>query len=458
MMRGQLARRQLLRGSLLAAAALPLFEATRARGQAGQYPKRLLIFYTPNGTIDAEWRPQGSETGFQLGRILAPLEPFRDKLLVLGGVHMALADSGFGSHHTRGIGGLLTGRPILEGTFESAGPPTAGWASGISIDQHLANALAPPTRFRSLELGVQVVDAEVRGRLCYTGASQPLPPVESPYAAFDRVFAGLSLPGTDPNAVDPALERLRKNRQTVLGLVREELNAARPQLGRDDRAKLEQHLASIQDIERRLLPASGGGGANVTCAAPELGPALDLTAAANLPAIGRLQLDIAAAAMACDLTRIATVQWTHAESDQTFPFLNVSGAHHTMSHAGDADAQARENLTKINVWFGEQLAYLLGKLASYPEGNGTLLDNTVVLWCNEVGKGNNHEHRDLPFLLAGSCGGYFSTGRFVDYQANGAAGHPHNDLLVSLAHAMGATDATFGDAAHCTGPLPGLTA
>jgi hypothetical protein len=455
---GKLARRQLLRGSLLAAAALPLFEATRARGQAGQYPKRLLIFYTPNGTIDAEWRPQGSETGFQLGRILAPLEPYRDKLLVLGGVHMALADSGFGSHHTRGVGGLLTGRPILEGTFESAGPPTAGWASGISIDQHLAKALDPPTRFRSLELGVQVVDAEVRGRLSYTGASQPLPPVESPYAAFDRVFGGMPSPGAAPNALDPVLERLRKNRKTVLGLVSEELVAARAKLGRDDHAKLEQHLASIQDIERRLAPAAGGGGGSVSCSAPDMGQALDVTAAENLPVIGRLQMDIAAAALACDLTRIATVQWTHAESDQIFPFLNVSGAHHTMSHAGDSDAQAQENLTKINVWFGEQLAYLLAKLAAYPEGDGTLLDNTVVLWCSEVGKGNNHDHRDLPFLLAGSCGGYFSTGRFVDYQANGGAGHPHNDLLVSLAHAMGVEDTSFGDPEHCTGPLPGLTA
>ena len=127
-----------------------------------------------------------------------------------------------------------------------------------------------------------------------------------------------------------------------------------------------------------------------------------------------------------------------------------------MSHAADSDATAQENLTKINVWYAEQLAYLLGKLASYKEGDATLLDNTVVLWCNEVGKGNNHAHRDLPFLLAGSCGGYFRTGRFVDYMAGGAAGHPHNNLLVSLAQAMGAKDTTFGDPAHCTGPLPNL--
>ncbi|HMJ55083.1 MAG TPA: DUF1552 domain-containing protein [Polyangiaceae bacterium] len=176
-----------------------------------------------------------------------------------------------------------------------------------------------------------------------------------------------------------------------------------------------------------------------------------------MPTIGKLQMDIAAAALACDLTRVLTLQWTYAESTQTFPVLGINEAHHVMSHAGDTDAAAQEKLTQINVWYAEQFAYLLGKLASYKEGDGTLLDNTAVLWCIEVGKGNNHAHRDLPFLLAGSCGGYFRTGRFVDYMAGGAAGHPHNNLLVSLAQAMGTKDTTFGDPAHCTGPLPNLT-
>jgi hypothetical protein len=151
------------------------------------------------------------------------------------------------------------------------------------------------------------------------------------------------------------------------------------------------------------------------------------------------------------------LQWTYAETNQTFPFLGFSEFHHVMSHASDTDASAQEKLTLINTWYAEQLAYFLGKLASYQEADGTtLLDNTVVLWCSEVGKGNNHAHRDLPFLLAGSCGGSFRTGRFLDYQAGGGAGHPHNNLLVSLAQAMGTADTTFGDPAHCTGPLPGL--
>jgi hypothetical protein len=449
-----LSRRTLLQGSILASALVPLLEGREAWGQTAPAPRRLVIFYTPNGTIGSEWRPQGTETNFTFGRILKPLEPFKSKLIPLGGIHMPLADSGFGSHHTRGVGGLLTGRPILSGTFQSAGPPTAGWAAGISLDQHLARTLNPPTPFKSLELGVNVIDAEVRGRLSYTGASQPVPPVESPYDAFDRVFAGLTGNGATSTA-SSAIDRLRAQRRTILDLVGEELGSLRPRVGNADRMKLDAHLQSVRDIEQRL--AGAGGTSTTTCTAPSLGARADLSAPESMPALGKLQMDIAAAALACDTTRIVTLQWTHAESNQSFPWLGINEFHHVISHAGDSDAAAQEKLTQINVWYAEQLAYLLGKLASHTEGEGTLLDNTVVLWCNEVGKGNNHAHRDLPFLLAGSCGGQLRTGRFVDYQANGAAGQPHNNLLVSLARAMGTSDTTFGDPAHCTGPLTGLS-
>lgn len=451
-------RRQFLRGGLAATAAVPLLNADRVWGQTAtaSAPRRLVIFYTPNGTIGPEWRPVGTETNFTFGRILKPLEPHRSKLLVLGGVNMALADSGFGSHHTRGMGGLLTGRPILSGTFMSAGPPTAGWAAGISIDQHIAKVLNPPTPFKTLELGVQVIDAEVRGRLSYLGPSQPVPPIESPYDAFDRLFAA-AMPPSMPGAPS-AMDQLRARRKTVLDLVGEEISAVRGRVGTEDRSKLDAHLQAVQDIAKRLAPTAPMAGAGGTaCVGPTVGARMDVRAAANMPAVGKLQMDIAASALACDLTRVVTLQWTYAESNQTFPWLGITDFHHTMSHAGDNDAVAQESLTKINVWYAEQLAYFLGKLASYTEGDRTLLDNTAVVWCNEVGKGNNHSHRDLPFLIAGSCGGRFRTGRFVDYMAGGAAGRPHNDLLVALARAMGTTDTTFGDPAHVTGALPSLT-
>lgn len=455
-------RRHFLARSLAAAAAIPLLETTGVRAQpATGAPRRLIIFYTPNGTIGSEWRPKGSETTFTLGRILRPLETHRSKLLVLGGVNMALADSGYGSHHARGVGGLLTGRPILQGNFAVFAGNRAGWAGGISIDQHIAKSIAPTTRFKTLELGVRILDSEVRGRISYLGASQPVPPIESPYDVFDRLFAGVPAPAAPGTPAMTQADRIRLEKRSVLDFLKEELTVARTRAGVGDRAKLDLHLDSIRDIERRLGTAGPAGTpppvAAAGCQAPVLGARIDVAATDNIPAVGKLQMDVLAAALACDVTRIATLQWTHPEVDQTFPWLGVSQGHHATSHAGDSDSAAQEALTKVNVWYAEQLRYLADKLASYREGDRTLLDNTVILWCNEIGKGNNHAHRDLPFALLGSAGGYFRTGRFVDYMAGGASGHPHNNLLLSLGQAMGIKDTSFGDPQHCTGPLPGLT-
>jgi hypothetical protein len=335
------------------------------------------------------------------------------------------------------------------GNFKSAGPPTAGWASGISLDQHIARTVGTTTRFRSLELGVRVIDAEVRGRISYLAANQPVPPMESPYDVFDRLFAGAGV----VMGGDPTLDRLRGERRSVIDFLKEELGSVRGAVGAEDRPRLEAHLESVRDIERRLEPVMAGTGTGTmpaACPAPAAPARMDLTVNENMPAIGKLQMDLLVSALACDQTRVATLQWTHAESTQTFPWIGVAGQHHVMSHAGDGDAAAQESLIKINTWYAEQLRYLLDRLAE-----AKLLDDTVVLWANEVGKGNNHAHRDLPFLLAGSCGGRFRPGRFVDYATSGW--HPHNDLLVSVAQAMGLADTTFGDPAHCTGPLPGLT-
>jgi hypothetical protein len=341
------------------------------------------------------------------------------------------------------------------GSFRSAGPPTAGWASGISLDQHIAKAVGATTRFRSLELGVRVIDAEVRGRLSYLGPNQPVPPMESPYDVFDRVFSGIKPPTT---GADPAMDRLQLERRSVIDFLKDELGAVRGRIGAEDRPRLDAHLESVRDIERRLgTPGVTPPAPSASCPSPTVGARIDPAVNENMPAIGKLQMDLLVSALACDQARVATLQWTHAESIQTFPWIGVGGQHHVMSHAGDGDAAAQENLTKINIWYAEQMRYLLEKLSAVREGDRSLLDNTVVVWMNEVGKGNNHAHRDLPVLLAGSCGGQLRTGRFVDYMAGGASGFPHNNLLVSLAQAMGLKDTTFGDPQHCTGPLPSLT-
>ncbi|WP_437961214.1 DUF1552 domain-containing protein [Sorangium sp. So ce119] len=446
-----ISRRRLLQGSLAATAAIPLLNADWARGDESTAPKRFVVFYTPNGTLESQWMPRGTETNFTLSPLLQPLEPFKAKLLPLRGINMdVVVNSNIGSEHARGIGGLLTGRALLRGNFRSFNSSNAGWSSGISLDQHLASTLKPSTLFRTLELGVQVRDAEVRGRICYGGPDQPIPPREDPYDTFEQLFAA----ATPGQSSADAMDRLRAQRRTVFDILGEEIADVRPRIGAEDRIKLDAHMQSIRDIEERLA-GSNGGVAAAGCTGPALGERINLSDDANMPAIGKLQMDMAAAALACDLTRIVTIQWSYAESEHLYPWLDLQGNHHAISHQWDTEGKAQ--YSKIHTWFAEQLAYLLGKLDSYAEGDRTLLDNTVVLWVTEISESTQHALTNMPFLLAGSAGGVLRTGRFVDYLANGGKARQHNDLLLTIANAMGTNDTTFGDPAFCSGTLPSLT-
>lgn len=444
-----LQRRLILQGSLAALATtgvVPLLQARKAAAQT--FPKRFVFFYTPNGTVWPEWAQAGPGGAPRFGRVLKALEPLASKVNVLKGVHMDMAEQGgIGSHHSRGVAGLLTGRGLNTGNFATAGQNNAGWGQGISLDQELAKHIGGGTRFPSLELGVMVTDNNVRGRISYAGNNQPMPVADDPYAVFDRVFSGLS-----PAMGDTSMDRVRLERKSVMDYVLAETKAVRTKLDGDDRNKLDQHISALTNIEKRLQapPVSEMG-----CRSPTVGNRLDPKATANMPVVGKLQMDLAAAALACDLTRVVTLQWTWAESIQTFPWLGLGNfPHHTRSHAPDSDQDALEGLLKINEWYGQQFAHLVTALDSYPEGDGTLLDNTVVVWGIEVAKGNNHSHKDIPFVMAGRAGGVFRTGRFVDY---GGAGRQHNDLLVTLANAMDHNIQTFGDPTRVSGPLPGLT-
>ena len=273
---------------------------------------------------------------------------------------------------------------------------------------------------------MRVIDAEVRGRLSYLGANQPVPPMESPYDVFDRIFAGGARARADAGArrtaADPRAERLRAQRKSVLDFLGQELAAgARPAWAPTIAPRIDAHLESVRDIERRLaavaVAAAPARPHAAGCQAPAAGRrGWTCRPAANMPAVGKLQMDLLAAALACDLTRVATLQWTHAESNQTFPFIGVTGQHHAMSHAGDGDAAAQENLTKINVWYAEQLRYLLDRLASYREGDAHPARQHA--WCS--GRSRWARATTTPTATCRSCwpaarAADFRTGRFVDY-------------------------------------------
>ncbi len=438
----RLSRRALLKAAGGVSVALPLLPSL-ARAEDTPYPRRLIIFYHPNGTLPSAWWPTNvlGETQFTLNRIHQPLEPFKKDLVLLKGIDLKSCERGPGEPHQRGMGGVLVGRQLLPGNFVGGDGSLAGWGSGISLDQYVAQQIGGKTKEPSLQLGVRVSAAEVRTRMSYLGPSQPLPPQVDPRQVFTQLFSEFPVDA-------PVLEQLRRRRKSVLDAVIGQFSALNPRLSAADRQKLDQHLTMVRDMESRL-ELMGGPTASPACVLPEAPPDLEPDSEATMPKITRLQLDLLVMAMACDLTRVGSVMLCGAIDAIAYPWLGSYYDGHTLSHLGDSDPQKPQIITRDS-WTAEQLAYLLGRLKGIKEGAGTMLDNTLVLWTSEISVGNSHSQLDMPFVLAGRAGG-LRTGRYLQY-----TGASHNDLLVSILHAMGIRENTFGDPAYCKGPLPGL--
>jgi hypothetical protein len=411
---------------------------------AAPFPKRFIVFFTGLGHVKSAWSPTGTETNFTLGPVLEPLTKHKSKLLVLEGIDMESAYHGPGDPHQQGIAQSLSATELQSGNlFPYACDPSAmvGWGGGISLDQRLANQLGQKTKFPSLELGVQVQYTNVSSRLAYKGAAQPVPPEDSPYQLFTRLFGDVT---ADPKSI----QRLRATRHQVLAAVHDDAQSLAVRLGKDDKQKLENHLDAIDSIASRLdVPAEIGG----TCAVPDVGGELDVYAGENYPLMGKLQMDLLAMSLACDLTRVASLQWTSTQAGKVFSWLGQTETHHSLSHSTLTDADRQSQLVAIGNWHSQQLAYLMDRLASFPEGDGTVLDNTLILWCTDIAQGQSHARRDMPYVLAGGAGGALQMGRYLKYN-----GDHHNNLLVSILNAMGVPDTTFGNPAYCTGALPKL--
>ncbi|MEM9864918.1 MAG: DUF1552 domain-containing protein [Myxococcota bacterium] len=438
-------RRGLLTAFGASALALPFLHRLGGKAQEGA-PKRLLVVFSPNGTIPGEWRPDGGETDFRFRRILAPLEDFRDYVTVLGDIDMRTRRSGPGDGHQKGMGEMLTGVDLLPGDTgggcNSCAP--VSWAGGISIDQHIANHISTDVPFRSLELGAHTGGSNIWTRMAYRGASEPLPPEDNPFAAFDRVFGEF-----DVDATAAALRR--EEQRSVLDSVMADFDDLDSQMGREDRQRLAMHADIVRDLERRL-EMSGGSGFGASCRVPDFGDEFNHRDQARYPEVLDLQADLVTAAFACDQTRVASIQWNRSVGNMSFPWIGVNDRHHDLSHKGDGEAEHQESLVKINTWYAERFADLMRKMQAIEEPGGTLLDNTLILWCNELGKGNNHTANDIPFVLGGRAGGAIRSGRWLRYD------RPHNDLLLTIAHAFGVEDEQFGDPRYNEGLLPGLLA
>ena len=528
----QMSRRSLLKGALGVGVGLPLLNAMMPRGIRAQSatgaPKRFGVFFSPCGTIPENWRstamdasgtvyttptPAGGTTNFTLSPILQPLEAFQKDIVVIRGVNMESANAPkygpMANVHDQGMTHMLTAIGLKKGP---AGAGRAnhfldGSAGGPSIDQHIAQAIGNDTLLPSLELGVESTDTFLEvlvTRMCYGnvdpndsyGRAFPVPPVDDPVQVYTRLF-GTTQTGT-PEQIATALQ----NKKSVLDYVSSDYNDLMGRLGTDDKAKLDQHLTNIRDIENRIGKLIANPAIN-NC--PGVGSILPVSPArqqclrdqdlrtpteiaeqtpnycvTNFREIGALQMDLMVLALTCDLTRVASLQWSTAESTviHTWLPLEYSGTreHHMMTHnesvavsstAAKVDQATatiiRSDLTKIHNWYSQQFATMLTKLKAVQEGDRTLLDNMLLFWTNELGVGGTHSYTNVPYVLAGSCQGQIQTGRYIDYLGDvtpgfGATGsQPHNKLFVSFMNLLGIDENTFGlTDAMFSGPLPGL--
>jgi Protein of unknown function (DUF1552) len=457
----RLNRRTLLRGLGGLAVGLPALEAmsrSTAAAAATSAPKRLVIFFTPNGTnannselVEPDFWPEQTGTSFTLGPEVAPLEPLRKQLLMVSGVNgdsMAQnVKDAFGDLHSIGLSQMLTGVPyVLDPASALPGSLPGGYAGGISVDQYIAKQIGGATKFPSLEFGVvNATDIGVRpfSRMIYSGPNEPVPAEQDPAAMYQRIFSDGTQGGT------MTVERTLAEQKSVLDFVQDDYARLTPKLGMSDRQKLDAHLTAIRELEMRLSPGAPVGSPASCSSVKAVVNAGDPLDKANFPTTGKLHMDLLALALKCDVTRVASLQWSFARSTVVHAWAGSTQGHHDMSHAG-----ASAELTGVNTWYAQQLLYLGQALASEPDVDGqTLLDNTLIYWCSEVAWAYTHSFLNLRAVLLGGGGGALKTGQHID-----VGGQAHQKLLVTLLNAMGIMETTFGDPAYGTGPLPGVLA
>ena len=433
-----LSRRELLLRLGSAAVTAPFLPLLRSFAQDGAYPRRLLLIYTPHGTVYDNWKPSGTTTDFTLSPILAPLAAHKARLNVLDGLRIEHSRVP-APPHTEGMSLIWTGSHLGEGNTFMIQQYPVDWVTGPSIDQTIAQRIGAQTPFRSLELGVKASGNSPTNRMIYAGARQPLQAEGDPARAFDRLFGAGAMPSTP----DPAVQGRLARRASVLDTVAGQLTALQSRVARADRMKIDAHLTALRELERRTMhqPAA--------CEAPVR------AGASALPDLFDRHADLVTAAFACDRTRVASLQIRVGDNDNdAYTWLGIERGHHDISHDGDGNPEARADLTKIYTWYAERIARLLDRLYEVEEGDGRLLDNTLVVWGSELGKGNTHAFERVPFVLAGGAGGAVPTGRYLQF-----ADVPHNRLLVSIGQALGLSDLEqFGTTDAGRGGLAGLLA
>jgi hypothetical protein len=392
--------------------ALPTLESilpapvARAAEKAGRFPLRMAFVYSPNGKNMEHWRPTGEGTGYALSRALKPLESHRHNFSVISGLELetANANGDGGGDHARANAAFLTGCQPRK----TAG---ADIRAGVSVDQVAADQIGHHTRLPSLEISCD--EARKAGNcdsgyscayqfnLAWKSESMPLTPERDPKSVFDRLF------GTAEDARDAAAaaRRTAENR-SVLDFVMDDTRDLQRQLGRRDQEKLDEYLTSLRQIERRVGDAAQ--------AASQLPPGT--TRPNGIPASYqehiRLMYDLLVLAFQTDSTRIGSFLLAHDGSNRTFPEVGVNDAHHGFSHH-QHNPEKLEMLAKVDEFYSAQFAYFLDRLQSIKEGDGTLLDHSMIVFGGGISDPDRHNHNDLPIVLAGRGGGTLTPGRHI---------------------------------------------
>ena len=428
-------RRQFIRDLGLSAAAIPFVLNLPGMAFANQQKRkqRIVFIFSPNGIVRKNFWPDDVGGDFRLKEILAPLKPYQDELLVLNGICDKIRGDGDG--HMRGIGCLLTGIELFPGNIQGGSDTPAGWARGISIDQEIKDFLqkdpATRTRFGSIEFGVMVPDrADTWTRWSYAGANKPIAPIDDPQQMFAKLYGRVK----DQEAL-----------KSVLDDVKDDLKRVSSAVGAEDRRLLDEHATFVREMEEELRQSRDAASHPVPLIEPGVRKDND-----HIPEISKQQIDLMVNAFSADFMRVASMQYTNSVGQARMRWLGIDDAHHTLSHEPNAKLSSQEKLTKIDKWFCEQVAYLAKRLAETPEpgGPGSLLDNTLIVWTNELGEGNSHSLNNIPFVLVGG-GLDFEMGQSLKFN-----NVPHNRLLMALAQGFGHDLKTFGDPNFCgAGPL-----
>lgn len=441
-------RRTFLRG-LGTVVALPALEAMRplsafaaAKSAAVTAPKRVAFLFVPNGMNMNLWRPEGVGGDYQLSPTLQPLADHKGYFSVLSGLtHDKGRANGDGAgDHARAVATFLTGAQPHKTDGKDI-------RVGVSVDQVAAQQIGGQTELPSLEIGCEAgrlsggcdsgYSCAYSSNISWRTESSPMTKEVDPRAVFDRLFAR----GTTAD-VGAAEHRRDEHRQSVIDFVMEDAKQLKKRLGGNDRRKLDEYLDSIRHVERRIEHGiDDNKQQRPTLRRPDGVPR---EYAAHI----RLMSDLMVLAFQTDTTRICTYMIANAGSNRSYPFIDVPDGHHYLSHHGSNEDKLAK-IAKIDRFQIEQFAYLLKRLKETPDGEGNLLDNSMIVYGSGLADGNRHEHHNLPILLAGRGGGSLQPGRHIRYDDE----TPLMNLYVSLLREMGCQIDSLGDSTGALGQL-----